>query len=71
MRPSPFGHHRTPAPVAEPVPLDAPQPIVDERRRVQPLAEQPLEILFRYFLGDAAERILVHVLQVPAREICP
>src|SRR5207249_5028160 len=50
------GHHGAPAPVREPVSLDPPQPIIDERRRVQPLAEQPFEILLRYLFGDLAER---------------
>src|SRR2546429_96880 len=66
---APAGPRGAPAPAREPVSLDSPQPIIDERRRVQPLAEQPFEILLRYLLGDAAERVLVHVLQLPAGEI--
>src|SRR5256884_2410060 len=65
------GHHGAPAPVrgGEPVPLDPTQPVVDERRRVEPLTEQPFQILARHLLGHAAERVLVYLLQLPASEV--
>src|SRR2546422_5145895 len=63
------GHHGAPAPAREPVPLDPTQPVVEERRRVEPLAEQPFQILARHLLGHAAERVLVDVLQLPASEV--
>src|SRR5207237_9270104 len=44
------GHHGAPAPVRQPVPPDSPHPIIPERRPVQPLAEQPFEILLRFFI---------------------
>src|SRR5205807_1275124 len=63
------GHHGAPAPAREPVPLDPTQPVVDERRRVEPLAEQPFQIHARHLLGHAAERVLIYVLQLPASEV--
>src|SRR5207253_524994 len=69
VAPSLHGHHGAPAPAREPVPLDPTQPVVDERRRVEPLAEQPFQIHARHLLGHAAERVLIYVLQLPASEV--
>ena len=51
--------------------LDLLQTIVDQRRAVQPLTEQPSQILARDFLAHGAEGLLVHVLQLPARVVAP
>src|SRR5881628_3615743 len=42
------------------------QRIIDQRRPVQPLAEQPLQVLPRDLFRHLPERCLVHVLELPA-----
>src|SRR5205807_9402337 len=64
-------HHRQPAAVGLPRSLHVLQGVIDQRRPVQPLAEQPLQVLPRDLLGHFPERLLVHVLELPAGVIGP
>ena len=43
--------------------------VINRRRTMEPLGEQPFEILVRHLFRDAAKGILVHVLEAPARVI--
>ena len=60
---------RPPPAIGKAVSFDVVQPIVDQRRPVQPLPEQPFEVLARDLFGDGTKRVLVHVLEPPARVV--
>ena len=60
---------RAPAAVREPAPLDALEFVVDQGRSVEPLAEQPLQVLPGHLLRHLPEGVLAYVLQLPAREV--
>src|SRR5205807_7366189 len=48
---------------------DALEAVIDPRRAVQPLGEQPAQVLMRNLLAHVPERALVDVLQLPARVV--
>src|SRR5438309_1857915 len=64
-------HGRAPGPVGLATALHLLQAIVDQRRAVQPLSEQPTEVPPRHLLAHGAEGALVHMLELPAGVVSP
>ncbi len=65
------GHRRPPSAARCPCALDVLQSVVDQRRGVEPLGEEPLQVHPRDLLGDVPKGGLVHVLEFPAGVVRP